>query len=244
MDEKRSINILIVDDDAVAQDHAAQTIAYFADEKKIYRASNAIEMMRVLATIPIDLAFLDIELKDTDGFHVAEYLVNAQPNAKYVFLTGHTEMGAQSYEYEPIDFLCKPVNALRLQKTFERFDRTRVPHQPTEQIAVETNTGLVLISPASILFVSRDSRKTVIHCAHQDYTVRSTLEELELMFADYRIIRCHQSFLLALDHVVSAEKSAFGRTYVAVMDHGEKIPVSRSKFSEVREYLTRKGLIR
>ena len=244
MESKRNINILVVDDDAASQELAVHNISFFSDEKRIYRASNAIEMMRIVAAVPIDLAFLDIELNDSDGFHVAEYLVNTQPAAKYVFLTGHTEMGAKSYEYDPIDFLCKPVNVLRLQKTFERFDRARAVQLPTEQIAVETNTDLVLISPTSILFVSRDKRKTIVHCLQQDYTVKSTLEELELMFADYRLVRCHQSFMIALDHVISTEKSSFGRTYIAVLDHGERIPVSRSKFPIIRDHLTRKGLIR
>jgi len=244
MADRRTIHVLIVDDDAASLAHSVQNISFYVDEEQIYQATNAVEMMRILSSVRIDLAFLDIELHDTDGFRIAEYLTGVQPKAKYVFLTGHTEMGARSYDYEPIDFLCKPVNVLRLQKTFERFDRTQAPHPAPEQIAVETTNGFVLISPASILFVSRDSRKTVIHCVEQDYPVKSTLEELELMFADHDLLRCHQSFLLAMKHVISAEKAAFGRTYVAVTDHGERIPVSRNHFAQVRDYLTRKGLVR
>ncbi len=243
MTEKRAINVLIVDDNAAAIAQAQQNIAFYVEEQRIYRATNAVEMMRMLSTIPMDLAFLDMEMPDIDGFSIADYLAKVQPKTRYVFLTGHTDLGAKSYEYEPLDFLCKPVNVLRLQKTFERFDRVNGARPAQEKIAVETGDGLILIPPQEIRYISRDSRKTVINCADKNYVVKMTLAELEIMFTDYHLIRCHQSFLLALDHVASVEKATFGRTYSAVLDTGDVIPVSRGHYPVLWERLTEKGVI-
>lgn len=244
MAEKRMINVLIVDDDEVACEEAKTDIAFYVDASHIYQAVNAVEMMRILSTVPIDLAFLDMEMPDTDGFAIADYLMNVQPKTEYVFLTGHTEFGAKSYEYEPIDFLCKPLNAIRLQKTFERFDRKQGNVQSQAQLAIETATGYVLVSPLDIRYISRDSRKTVIHCGDMEYTVTSSLGELEVIFADYHLIRCHQSFLIAMDRIAKLEKSSFGRTFSAVLNTGERIPVSREKYTQLRDILTRQGVIR
>jgi DNA-binding LytR/AlgR family response regulator len=240
MPEMRKINVLVVDDDTVAREEARRAIAFYVEKDRIRTASNVEEMMRALNEGPVDLAFLDMEMPDTDGFSVADYLMKSQPHTKYVFLTGHTELGAKSYEYEPLDFLCKPVNVMRLQKTFERFDR--IKHGSAgEQIAVETASGFVLIAPEDIRYISRDSRKTVIHCGEKEYIASGTLAELELIFGDYGLFRCHQSFLLSLKHVVRAEKSGFGRTFSAVLDTGEEIPVSRHQFAGLREQLERRG---
>ena len=244
MESKRTINVLIVDDDAVALAAARQNIGFYVEEEHIYQATNAVEMMRLLSTVPMDLAFLDMEMPDIDGFTIADYLAKVQPKTRYVFLTGHTELGAKSYEYDPIDFLCKPVNALRLMKTFERYDRLSGNCNTQEQIAVESGNGLVLIPPRDIRYISRDSRKTVIHCGETVHVVKMPLNELEMIFADYDLIRCHQSFLVALRHVVSAEKSPFGRTYTAVLDTGDKIPVSRNRFDYLWEKMTENGVIR
>lgn len=241
MEEKRNINVLIVDDDATAREAAKECVGFFADVRNVYTAGNSVEMMRILTTIPVDLAFLDMEMPDIDGFSVADYLMRMQPKTQYVFLTGHTELGAKSYEYEPLDFLCKPVNVMRMQKTFERFDRTRKKPETHEKIAVETADGFEMIDPYEIRFVSRDNRKAVIHLKDRTYTAAGSLGELELMFADYGLIRCHQSFLLSLDHVKSAQKTVFGRAYYAVMDTGEQVPVSRAKFPELRETLEKSG---
>jgi len=243
MTEKRAINVLIVDDDAISIGQAKQNIAFYVEEDHIYQARNAVEMMRLLSTVPMDLAFLDMEMPDIDGFSIADYLAKVQPKTKYAFLTGHTELGAKSYEYEPIDFLCKPVNVLRLQKTFERFDRSTGAKPAQEKIAVDTGDGLVLIPPHEIRYISRDSRKNVICCGDKSYAVKTPLSDLEIIFADYKLIRCHQSFLVALDHVVSAEKSTFGRTYTAILDTGDEIPVSRGRYPELWEKLTEKGII-
>ena len=240
MNEQRKINVLIVDDDPVAMEAARSSIALFVEEKRIMTASNAVEMMRKVTT-PVDLAFLDMEMQDTDGFTVADYLRKVQPKTKIVFLTGHTELGAKSYEYEPMDFLVKPVSVIRLQKTFERFDRLRSQSPSRGKIAVETSMGFVLVAPDDILYISRDSRKAVIHLKQHEYVVNSALSELELVFADHDIIRCHQSFLVSLAHVSRVEKSSLGRTFQAVLDNGEEVPVSREKFPVLKDLIARKG---
>ena len=241
MKEQRRISVLIVDDDPVAMEAARSGISLFVDEKRIMTASNSVEMMRILTTVPIDLAFLDMEMPDTDGFTVADYLVKVQPKAKFVFLTGHTELGAKSYEYEPMDFLVKPVSVMRLQKTFERFDRLRSSSPSKGRIAVETSAGFVMIVPEDILYISMDSRKAVIHLRDAEHVVNNALAELELMFADHDIIRCHQSFLVSLAHVSRVEKSGLGRTFQAILDNGEEVPVSREKFPVLKELIARKG---
>jgi DNA-binding LytR/AlgR family response regulator len=189
----------------------------------------------------VELAFIDMEMPDIDGFSVADYLTRVQPKTQYVFLTGHTELGAKSYEYEPLDFLCKPVNVMRMRMTFDRFDRLNMKTQTHERIAVETTDGFEMIDPREIRYISRDNRKAVIHCATEDYTSVSALGELEVMFGEYQIVRCHQSFLLSLNYVKSVQKSTFGRAYYAEMDTGEHVPVSRGKYHELRDTMEKEG---
>lgn len=236
--DSMQINILLVDDEPDSMEQSREMIALYADSRRIYSASNSVEVMRVLQSVPIDLAFVDIEMPDNDGFTIAGYIQSTQPRAKYVFLTGHTELGAKSYDYEPLDFLCKPVNALRLQKTFQRFEKSRAPgRNAMEQIAIESTAGFVLVSPAEILYVTRENRKIVVYCEKQSYTVKNSLDELELIFSEYGLFRCHQSYLVSLRHVAGAAQSDFGRTYWAVLKSGQRVPVSRGKYAALQARL-------
>lgn len=123
----KPIQVLIVDDEPICLEQSRQKIALYVGEEHICTAQNAVEVMEILRNTAVDLAFVDVEMPDTDGFSIIEYLRSTQPGAKSVFLTGHTELGAKSYDYEPLDFLCKPLDTLRLKKTFERFERSRSP---------------------------------------------------------------------------------------------------------------------
>ncbi len=265
MDKKRKINVLIVDDDEMARKQSAQKIGLFVEPEFIYMASNSVEIMSIVKRVPIALAFLDLEMPDTDGFFVAGYLKENQPKAKYVFLTGHAEFGAKSYDYEPLDFLCKPLDVMRLQKTFDRFDKTRQEEKRSKKkIAVETSSGFVMISPDEIWYITREHRKSVIYCKGnennrnsskndsgngdnrnanvQSYTAKGSLDELELIFSDYGIFRCHQSYLVPLKKIERVMQTEFGRSYWAILSEGEKIPVSRGRYSELRQAMAESGV--
>lgn len=241
--EKLSINVLIVDDEPASLEQSRESIALYVEASRIHTAANSVEVMGVLQSTPIALAFVDIEMADTDGFSVAGYLQSVQPKARYVFLTGHAELGAKSYDYEPLDFLCKPVSALRLKKTFERYEKAAAARRDAlEQIAVETTGGFVLLSPAEILYVTRERRKVTIYCEKQSYPVSSSLEELELILEEFGLFRCHQSYLVSLSHVAGVAQSDFGRTYWAVLRDGQRVPVSRSKYGAIQERMRSRGV--
>lgn len=241
--KKLEIQVLIVDDEPASLERSRESIALYVEERGIHTAANAAQVMTALQSIPVDLAFVDIEMEDTDGFAVAGYLQSVRPEAKYVFLTGHAELGAKSYDYEPLDFLCKPVSALRLQKTFERFRRAAGPgREAVEQIAIESTGGFVLISPGEILYATRERRKVAVCCEGRSYTVASTLDELELIFGEFGLFRCHQSYLVSLRHVAGVSQSDFGRTYWAQLKGGQRVPVSRGKYAAMQERMRSRGV--
>lgn len=241
--EKIKANVLLVDDEPASMEQSRKMLLLYAEEQRIYSACNSVEVMRVLQSVPIDLAFVDIEMPDNDGFTIAGYIQDTQPRAKYVFLTGYTELGAKSYDYEPLDFLCKPVNAIRLQKTFQRFEKARSQAgNSIDQIAIESTSGFVLISPAEIMYVTRENRKIVVYCEKQSYTVKNSLDELELIFSEYGLFRCHQSYLVSLYDVTGVTQSDFGRTYWAVLRNGQRVPVSRGKYAAMQARLRERGV--
>lgn len=235
--------VLILDDDRTSLEHSRDVLAAYIPETNIFGATSAVEAMRVLEYHPIVLAFLDIEMPDTDGFSVAEYIHAAYPQVKVVFLTGHVELGAKSFDYEPFDFLGKPMDVMRLRKTLNRCEAAQSGQSArNELVAVDTGTGLVLLSPADILYIAKEKRKTVIHCRQQDYTVQYSLEELEAIFSDYGMFRTHQSFLVPLSNIVSVQPADFGKTYMAVLSGGTQIPMSRIQYSKLRGHLTAQGI--
>lgn len=238
-----NLRILLLDDEQESLEHSIAAIASFVPEQNIYGATSAVEAMRILEYHPVEMAFLDIEMPDTDGFSVAEYIRGAYPQVKVVFLTGHVELGAKSFDYEPFDFLGKPIDVMRLRKTLSRYEAATQASVPQrELIAVDTGNALVLLSPSDILYIAKEKRKTVIHCTDQNYTVQYSLEEMETIFEDYGLFRTHQSFLVPLSRIVSVQPAGFGKTYMVQLMGGTQIPMSRIQYSKLRGHLAAKGV--
>lgn len=233
------INVLIVDDDRSSLEQSKAKVGLYVPADRIFLAADSVEIMGVIKSIPVDLAFLDLEMADTDGFSVAEYIRENQPGARYVFLTGHVELGAKSYDYEALDFLCKPLDVMRLQKTFDRFARAgRGQLRREEKIAIDSAEGLVMIRPDEVRYITRENRRAVLYCGEERHVARSGLDELELIFDDFGWFRCHQSYLIPVDKVRQVRQAEFGRTFCAVLDTGDKIPVSRGRYGALREAMT------
>ncbi len=238
-----NLKVLLLDDEKLSLEHSRDAIASFIPEQNIYCAGGAVEAMRILEYHPVELAFLDIEMPDTDGFSVAEYVHATYPQVKIVFLTGHVELGAKSFDYAPFDFLGKPVDVMRLRKTLDRYAASLQGVAPqNEMVAVDTGTGLVLLSLEDILYIAKEKRKTVIHCKKQDYTVQYSLEEMEAIFGDFGLFRTHQSFLVPLSKIVSVQPASFGKTYTAILTGGAQVPMSRIQYGKLRGQLAASGV--
>lgn len=235
--------VLILDDEPAALEQSQKAIQAFVPEERILCATSAAEVIRLLEENPVQIMFIDVELNGTDGFTVADYVCRTYPEIYRVFLTGHTELGAKGYEYEALDFLSKPVDLFRLEKTFERYCR-QTGGQPREQerVAVELARGFALISPEDIRYIAKEHRKTVICCSKDAYKVPYSLEQAEALFREYRFVRIHNSILAPLSRIVRVEEVDFGKTYCAILDDGTNLSVSRAGYLKLREYLSVKGI--
>lgn len=68
----------------------------------------------------IHLVFLDIEMPEMDGMELAECLLRIQPHLHIVFVTAYNEYAVEAFELNALDYLLKPVQRTRIEKTLKR----------------------------------------------------------------------------------------------------------------------------
>ncbi len=234
--------VLLLDDEKDALAFSRQAIARYVPEEMISCAGTVEEALQILHDKPVELAFLDIELTHSDGFTLCQHIHREYPAVKVVILTGHVDLGAQSYDYEPFDFLTKPVDVLRLERTFRRFREQR-SKCPPERMVIEANNGLVVLAPEDILYISRGANTCQIHCTDgQEHRVACALDKLERMLAGHDFFRTHQSFLVPVARIRQMRAAKFGNSYEAVLDDGTAVPVSRNKYAKLKEYILHRSM--
>lgn len=74
-----------------------------------------------------DLVFLDIEMPGRNGLELADQIVEVNPHLQIVFITAFNEYAVQAFELNALDYILKPVQVERLEKTFERLEVMKTP---------------------------------------------------------------------------------------------------------------------
>ncbi len=87
-----------------------------------------------------------------------------------------------------------------------------------------------------ILYVEAVDEKIFAYTKEQLFEIRRRLYDLEAELAPYKFIRCSKSFLICLLKVESIRPALNGR-YLACMENGEEVIISRKYAKHVRQII-------
>lgn len=234
--------VLLLDDEEASLALSRQAISRYVPEESIHLAATAEEAMDILKKERIALAFLDVELKGSDGFTLCQYIHQKYPGLKVVILTGHVDLGAKSYDYEPFDFLVKPIDVVRLERTFSRFAQ-RQKKSDSSRLVIEASTGFALLSTEEIVYIVKSGNICQVHCADGEvHRVAYPLDKLENMLESRGFFRTYQSYLVPVARIRQVTTARFGTSYEAHLDDGSVVPVSRNRYAKLKEFILRRSI--
>lgn len=116
------MNIVIIDDEKLAIDVLSimiKKLTQFSVEIK-GTFTNAVDAFALFEKEGIDVVFLDMEMIDVHGLHIAEKLVAQYPSLQIIFVTAHTEFAIDAFDIEATDYLLKPVRENRLVRALTK----------------------------------------------------------------------------------------------------------------------------
>lgn len=239
-----ALHILLVDDEPHARSHLAALLEDFPNVTVAGSVSGGTEAISFLRRTAVDLIFLDIEMGDVSGFDLARHIQSVYPKVMLVFLTGHVDFALNGYEFQPLDFLIKPVNPLRLERVILQAEEQlgkRTPKTPAVRVGLQVNGGLEIIQVDSILYIEKQGRKVYLVPAKSSrYQSYDTMQKLQGIFELYGFFRCHQSFLVRLDAMQGVYLDETRKCHkILLFGTEEQIPLSRGKYPELRERVRR-----
>lgn len=239
-----ALHILLVDDEPHARSHLAALLEDFPNVTVAGSVSGGAEAISFLRRTAVDLIFLDIEMGDVSGFDLARHIQSVYPKVMLVFLTGHVDFALNGYEFQPLDFLIKPVNPLRLERVILQAEEQlgkRTPKTPAVRVGLQVNGGLEIIQVDSILYIEKQGRKVyLVPAKGSRYQSYDTMQKLQGIFELYGFFRCHQSFLVRLDAMQGVYLDETRKCHkILLFGTEEQIPLSRGKYPELRERVRR-----
>lgn len=117
---RRSMSVLIVDDDAAVRGVVAKILSNCGCTFRM--AGTGTEALQLLQREPSDVVFIDVHMPVMNGLELAEQLRRDYPDTALVMLTGMAEFGTvlAAIQAGAADFVAKPFKSGELVKAYER----------------------------------------------------------------------------------------------------------------------------
>ena len=235
------MNVLIIDDEPPARAELRRLLAGYPDIEVLGECANAIEGIAATNRLSPDAIFLDIRMPRISGLEMLSML-DPDRRPRVVFLTAHEEHALDAFAENAFDYLLKPVDPERLDRTIQRLRRLQPPEpalfEPTRPLASIPCSGqnrVYLVKLAEIEFVvSRSSGVFVVTDSGQERFTELTLKTIEERTP---LVRCHRQVLVnpdAIHEIVFQENGAAE----IVTTSSARIPVSRRHLVALKERLS------
>lgn len=108
--------------------------------------TNSLEVIAQLQTMQPDVVFLDIVMPDMDGLTLGKMVRKLLPNIEIVFTSDFDKYAVNAFDLEAIDYLLKPVQKVRLNKTLQRIIKKNQPNT-TMQKMIQLLGDLKVVMP-------------------------------------------------------------------------------------------------
>jgi two-component system LytT family response regulator len=258
-DATTRLRVVVADDERPARQFLVNLLAGAPDVVVVGEAADGTAAVALIERERPDLALLDLQMPEVDGLGVVR-LLRKDALPLIAFVTAYDAYAVQAFELNAIDYLLKPVSALRLRHTLtrahERLERADWRESELQRVAaaselVSAARGLtplvripvrrrddVLLVPVDAV-VSIVAEGELLHLATlggERHTITYRLKDLEARLPAGDFLRLSRGALVRVSAIARVSPMP-GGTYVVTLRDGHQLPVSRLRSRVVRDSL-------
>ncbi|WP_303721032.1 two-component system response regulator BtsR [Malonomonas rubra] len=228
---------MIVDDELNAREELATLLADISDIEIVASCGNAIEAIKLINKKQPQILFLDIQMPVIDGFELLS-MIDEESMPHVVFVTAFDQYALKAFEEKTLDYLLKPIDPERLQKTMAKIEATlqkgsNSQHDSLQLSRIPCARGhkIKLIDPQEVELIHSDLTGVHVFTAEDKYFTELTLKVLEQQLG---LLRCHKQYLVNLQHVVEITTLENGLAEIKTRS-GQQLPVSRRYLRSLKD---------
>jgi DNA-binding LytR/AlgR family response regulator len=199
--------------------------------------------------------FFDIRMPGQSGIEAAAELAEEWPEGKpfpaLVFITAYDQYAVQAFETQAIDYVLKPVQPARLQKTMVKVKEfiakrgndieatlgqlrsligkvPEVAKQPALnvlQVSVGANIRMVPVD--DVLYFEAADKYVRVLTADHEYLIRTPLKELVPQLDATRFWQIHRGTVVRAEAIDTVSRDESGKMHLTLRGRKDKLAVSR-----------------
>jgi DNA-binding LytR/AlgR family response regulator len=224
-----STKIIIIDDEPRAHKVLENYIQRLPELELIAMFTNATRANEFLKTNTVNIILLDITMPIVDGF---TFLSMLEQPPLVIFTTAHSEYALDSYEFNAVDYLKKPIPFDRFAKAIKKAI-TILQANPEEKmlpdsIALWIEGEKKTIPFESIFYFSSLGNYVKIHTASGTLMAHITTKEIETQLPKEFFLRIHKSYIVNRSKIKRV-------TEEEVITDNAKLPIGKTFKKYVKE---------
>jgi two-component system, LytTR family, response regulator len=223
------IRALVVDDEPLARSNLTVLLRRDPEIEIIGECGSGMEALEKIRSKKPDLAFLDIQMPECDGFDVLEVLGRDLPPA-VVFVTAYDQYALRAFEAGALDYLLKPFDNARFERALSRA-KQRIVHSKElpgtlERITIRSAGQVSFLKISEIDWIEAADYYACLHTGTGTHLLRRSLSELEQELDPAIFCRIHRSAIVNLDRVRALKLNEEGE-YDVLLENGTRLRLSR-----------------
>lgn len=234
------LSALVIDDERFAREELTELLEESGEIEVIGEANNAIEGLKKINQFKPDVVFLDIQMPQITGIELLGML-DPDTMPKVVFVTAYDQYALQAFEDNAFDYLLKPIDPARLEKTIQRLGRSVNKTQDysalapnnLDQVPCIGLNRIVIVPTVDVEFAFSDISGVHVQTHQQRATSQLTLKILE---EKTPLVRCHRQYLVNTKAIKEIKLLENGLAEI-ITRSGHQVPVSRRYLKELKEKL-------
>ena len=244
------IRALIVDDEVLARRGIRNQLKHAPDVEVVGEAANGRDAVEAIKQKKPDVVFLDVQMPLLDGFGVIETLDTQHLPPAIVFVTAFDEHAIRAFEINALDYLLKPVDPERFQKTLGRV-RSELNNSKAnrrnekllallqslrskssddaahlQRIPLKHNGRISFLNVNAIDWIHAQGNYVELHTPSSHYLLRETMDGIERKLDPTMFVRLRRSIIVRVDQIKTLHARAKGE-FDVVLKSGPEFQSSR-----------------
>lgn len=198
-----------------------------------------------------NVAFLDIRMPIADGLQVAR---SADIDTHVVIITAFDHFAVQAFEDGAVDYLLKPVDRDRLQRTIERVaarlrsghapdlaallatleERMRARPERIKWISASVGSSVRMLAIDDVVFFQSDGKYTRVVTRGDEAYIRMPIRELLPKLDPDEFWQIHRGTIVRVGAIRFARRDEDGKLQVSLTGRSETLAVSPSFYARFK----------
>ena len=251
----RKIKTAIADDEPLARERIASMLDAHKNYQIVAQCKDGAEAVAAIRKERLDLVFLDVRMPELDGFQVLEALGGGGPVPAIIFVTAFEDYALRAFEVSALDYLLKPFDRARFEKTLTRFEEqlqrgqlgvseglrhflsTLTPAADyASRFPIKSSGDIYFVRAEEIDWIDAAGNYTALHVAGRKHLVRETMKSIESKLDPRKFVRVHRSAIINIERLRRLQPYFHGE-YVVTLQDGTTLTSSRGYSDRLRALL-------